>query len=283
MRDVYRSKIDQLKEGESAALTAEAEAHAKALGQHSLQSQPVDPKLRKVGSAAAPDSDKSPIKPLSSYLDLAKIKTLDATQIEALWRLRHANNPNSLCACVPVDIYLRMAENAKKYPRFVLPLPREMEVPLNPDQSGDQTPATAKQTAAEMHFLQWCFHPPALPSTPEPAPSSTKPSLNTHTSTVLLTQLAAFKLHSSYASPHTVITHYLDLADEKGIVLMQGTVVPNAGVNIEEARLLSLWVRSFYDWTSAATAKKGELVQKFNAGDVEGFKVEDVLEEVQRV
>lgn len=296
LRDAYRGKIDEMKQGESAKLTSEAEAHAKALGQHDLQSKPVDPNLRKIGSAAASsssDPSKSPVKPLSSYLDLEKIRTLDAPQIEALWRLRHAHNPHSLCACLPVDTYLRMAENAKKYPRFVLPLPREMEIPLQPSpQSGgsdnqsasaSSQPVTTKETAAEMHFLQWCFHPPALPSTPEPAPAPTKPSLNTHTSTVLITQLAAFKLHVSFASPHTVLTHHLDLADDKGLVLMHGSVVPNAGINTEEARLLSLWVRSFYDWSSTATAKKGELVQKFNEGDVQGFKIEEILEEVQRL
>ncbi|WEW60019.1 hypothetical protein PRK78_005501 [Emydomyces testavorans] len=227
------------------------------------------------------------IKPLSAYLDIPKILTLPQKEIETLWRLRHSPNPNSICATIPLETYSRIATTARQNPQFVLPLPREIKTyPEEPHSEPDLSspPTTATSTAAEMHFLQWGFHPPA--STPTTRPTS--PSFrtqNTHTSTVIFTHLASYKLHGAYSQPHTILTHHLDLADEKGLVLMNGTVVPDKGVSLDEAKLLVMWLQRFYDWgvDGVEGGRKGEMLRMFSRGDVEGFKVEELVEEVERI
>ncbi|EER25924.1 hypothetical protein D8B26_008248 [Coccidioides posadasii str. Silveira] len=223
------------------------------------------------------------IKPLSAYLDIQKILTLPQKEIETLWRLRHAPNPNSVCATIPLETYHRIIKTAKQNPQFILPLPREIETPAE-DANSSNGSSTQTATAAEMHFLQWGFHPPS--STPTATPTSPDfRTENTHTSTVIFTHLASYKLHGAYSQPHTIITHHLDLADEKGLVLMNGTVVPDRGVSLDEAKLLIMWLQRFYDWgvDGSQGGRKGEMLRMFSRGDVEGFKVEDLVEEVERV
>lgn len=106
---------------------------------------------------------------------------------------------------------------------------------------------------------------------------------NTHASTIVFTQLAAYKLHGSFAQPHTTITHHLDLADEKGLVLMVGQVMPDVGVSVAEASWLVSCVQRFYDFDGEGSGRKGELLRMFTNGDVEGFRVEDLVEESERI
>ena len=129
-----------------------------------------------------------------------------------------------------------------------------------------------------MHFLQWGFHPPAV--------SPQGQTHNTHTSTVIFTLLAAFKLHGTYAQPHTTITHHLDLADSHGIVLLNGSVVDGRGVSAEEARWLLMCLQKFYDFEGhgggIGREKRQELLQKFSQGDAT-FSLEELLDEAERV
>ncbi|KAL1956104.1 hypothetical protein VTO42DRAFT_7623 [Malbranchea cinnamomea] len=237
------------------------------------------------------------IKPLSSYLNLEKVRALPAKEVEALWRLRHASDPRSICAAIPLATYNRLAKTARKNPQFLLPLPREVEVPASTldesktsrssaETSSSTDGATTKTTAAEMHFLQWGFHPPASPEASSISSSSpSSPTANTHTSTVIFTHLAQYKLHGAYSQPHTIITHHLDLADSCGLVLMNGTVLPDRGVSVDEARLLVMWLQKFYDWGEDGQqgGRKAEMLRMFSAGDVERFKIEELVEEVERV
>ncbi|KAI5299498.1 hypothetical protein KEM56_003196 [Ascosphaera pollenicola] len=257
--------------------TTSSQAHA--------NTPPIDPKLEKVREASKSTAPGVP--PLSSYLDLDKIKTLPPKEVEALWRLRFASKPNSICAVIPIDTYLRMAGTAKLNPQFVLPLPRKL-VGGDAEGNGGQVVNTEEQTtgdsvgAAEIHFLQWAFLPPA--GNPDQM-TNPKRTLNNHTSTVLFTHLAQYKLHGPYTEPHTVLTHHLDLADEKGLVLMNGTILPDKGVSIADAQLLSMWVQKFYDWGVNASmgGKKADLLRCFTAGDTNGFKIEELMDEVERL
>jgi len=131
------------------------------------------------------------IKTLSSFLDLEKTVELPQKEIEAIWRLRHAHNARSLCAAIPLDVYKTIEATAKKHPYFILPLPKEGQ-------------------GAEIHFLQWTF-----------------PAENTVT--VLFTHLAEFKLRGEFSQPHTTITHHLELAESKELVLLQGQVMEGRG------------------------------------------------------
>ena len=222
------------------------------------------------------------IKPLSSYLDLEKVSRLPNKELEYIWRLRHVSDPLSLCAIIPLKTYYRIYRTAKTHPQFILPLPR----PAADDGSGDakQSPQGFEggaRTAADIHFLQWGFHPPAgLPPRPDVK------TANTHTSTVLFTHLAAYKLHGAYAPPHTTIVHHLDLADSHGLVLLNGSVMDGRGVSVEEGRWLLMCLQKFYDFEGhgggIGKEKRQGLLEKFSKGD-QGFNLEELVDEAERV
>lgn len=205
-------------------------------------------------------------------MDVDKFRDLPAKEIEALWRLRHANSSTTICAAIPLETYQRIAVAARQNPQFVLPVPCQQPVEDAPAESQET------QNAAEIHFLQWAFHPAA-----DDFVASSGETANTHTSTVIFTNLGAFKMHGTYAQPHTTITHYLDLADDKGLVLLHGQTVPDRGVSTADATWLVSCVQRFYDFGGQASGRKGELVRMFTRGDVENFKVEELLEESEKI
>ena len=182
------------------------------------------------------------VKTLSSFVDISKILELPQKEIEYLWRLRHANDPRSLCAVIPQTVYARIEATARRHPQFILPLPRE-------------------EKGAEIHFLQWTF----------PTPT---------TSTVLFTHLAEFKLRGEYAQPHTTITHHFDIADQKGLVLLQGYVLNDRGITVDEGRFLLMCLQKFYGGEEGVVRRK--LLEQFSQGDGE-FKVEHLLEEAEKI
>lgn len=187
-------------------------------------------------------SNPSGIKFLSSYIDIPKTLELPQKEIEYIWRLRHASDPQSLCAVIPLSTYNRIEATARRHPQFILPIPREGR-------------------GAEIHFLQWTF------------PSST-------TTTVLFTHLAEFKLRGEYAQPHTTVTHHLDLADPKGLVLLGGNVVEGRGITVDEGKWLLMCLQKFYGAEQRVERKK--LLEQFSQGDG-GFNVEELLEEAEKV
>lgn len=183
---------------------------------------------------------------------------------------------------IPLTTYHRIFAAAQKHPQFVLPLPR----PAAQDGSSDieQDPngfgGDAQRTTADVHFLQWGFHPPAT------APEAGRKTENTHTSTVIFTHLAAFKLHGEHAQPHTTITHHLDLAGSHGLVLLNGSVVEGRGVSADEARWLLMCLQKFYDFEGhgggVGKEKRQDLLRKFSTGDT-SFSLEELLDEAERV
>lgn len=187
--------------------------------------------------------EKAGIKTLASFIDVEKLHALPQKEIEYLWRLRHASTPNSLCAVVPLSIYEQIQQTARKHPQFILPLPREGQ-------------------GAEIHFLQWTF----------PSPN---------TVTVLFTHLAEFKLRGEFAQPHTIVTHHLDMADSKDLVLVQGTVTEDKGITVDEAKWLLICLQKFYGQSAEQTPKR-KLMEQFSQGD-ETFKVDELLEEAEKM
>ena len=182
------------------------------------------------------------IKLLSSYIDIPKTLELPHKEIEFIWRLRHSSDPQSLCAVIPYSIYNRIEATARRYPQFILPIPREGK-------------------GAEIHFLQWTF----------PSPT---------TATVLFTHLAEFKLRGEYAQPHTTVTHHLDLADPKGLILLHGNVVEGRGVTVDEGKWLLMCLQKFYGAEQRVERKR--LLEQFSQGDGD-FKVEQLLEEAEKI
>lgn len=199
-------------------------------------------------------SQKSQVPPLSSLLDVDKARTLPARELTAIWRLRHAETPNSLCAAIPAATFERMNQLARTHPQFVLPVP-------HPEQG------------AEMHFLQWTW------------------DAASRSATVLFTQLAEYKSRGEWALPHTSLTHYTDLAADTGMVLMRGVVQDDRGVSVEDARWLVLCLQRFYGgWDGEAEVREGQgrkeerrrLLEYFAKGDPR-FSVERLLEEAERL
>lgn len=203
----------------------------------------------------AASGEKPAVKTLDEILDLEKVRELPEKEITAIWRLRHAASPSKLCAVVPADTYHAMEALARRAPQFVLPVPHETQ-------------------GAEMHFLQWVFDPAS------------------RTSTVLFTQLAEYKTRGEFAQPHTTITHHLDLAADKGLVLMQGQLMDDRGVKPEHAKWLAMCLQRFYGGWEAGVELEGErkeraearkqLLEWFAAGDAR-FSVEKLLEEAERM
>jgi ATP synthase mitochondrial F1 complex assembly factor 1 len=183
------------------------------------------------------------IKTLSSFLDIPKTLTLPEKEIEAIWRLRHVNSPNSLSATIPLSAYQTIEATAKKHPHFILPLPKEGQ-------------------GAEIHFLQWTF-----------------PAENTVT--VLFTHLAEYKLRGEFSQPHTTITHHLELAEPKGLVLLQGQVLEGRGVSVEEAKWLVMCLQKFYGFGGEKSERR-RLLELFGRGD-EKFKLEELVDEAEKI
>ncbi|KND92211.1 Protein ATP11, mitochondrial [Tolypocladium ophioglossoides CBS 100239] len=223
-----------------------------------LPSEPVQGTSPKTPASKVPptSADKPAVKALDGILDLDKVRELPEQELTAIWRLRHANSPQNICAVIPAGTYQAMEDVARRSPQFVLPVPHESQ-------------------GAEMHFLQWTF------------------DAASRTSTVLFTQLAEYKTRGEFAQPHTTVTHHLDLAGDKGLVLMQGQVMDDRGVRPEHAKWLIMCLQRFYGGWDAAdgeltgerrerAAERRKLLEWFVNGDSR-FSVEKLLEEAERM
>ncbi|KAL9030339.1 MAG: hypothetical protein Q9196_001534 [Gyalolechia fulgens] len=240
LKAVYRARI--LEEQKPGARNPSSESHLTA----PLPRQPAPP--TPAGSPSSSETAQSAppgLKTLSSYLDLDKTAVLPPKEIEYIWRLRHASSPTSLCAVLPSTTFARIHRAARKYPQFILPLPRE------------------GSAGAEIHFMQWSF----------PAPD---------TVTVVFTHLAEYKLRGEFSQPHTIVTMHSELMQEKGLVLMQGQVVEGRGINVEEARWLVLCLQKFYGGDGKDDSRRRRLLEMFNQGDGT-FKLEELVEEAEKV
>ncbi|GAB7359232.1 hypothetical protein MBLNU230_g5891t1 [Neophaeotheca triangularis] len=253
LKQVYQDKIKDLKQKATVpganAPFSEQQAPTPEKAGDSVPFQPPPPPQPQ-GHAAVASSDKAGIKELDSYIDVEKVAELPQKETETIWRLRHARDPNSLCAVMQADTFQRIADTARKHPQFILPVPREGQ-------------------GAEIHFLQWTF------------PSAT-------TATVLFTHLAEYKLRGEFAQPHTTVTYHLDLVEKNGLVLLQGQVVDGRGVSVEEGKWLLMCLQKFYGFEALSEPareskeKRKKLMEQFSGGDAD-FKVEELLEEAEKL
>ena len=115
--------------------------------------------------------------------------------------------------------------------------------------------------AAEIHFLQWTF-----------------PAENTVT--VLFTHLAEYKLRGEYAQPHTTVTHHLELAKSKSLVLLEGEVQKGRGMTVEDGRWLLMCLQKFYGM--GERVERQRLLKQFSEGD-QAFKVEELVSEAEKM
>lgn len=64
---------------------------------------------------------------------------------------------------------------------------------------------------------------------------------------------------------------------------MHGQVMPDRGVSATEASWLVSYVQRFYDFGGEGSGRKGELLRMFTQGDSTAFKVEDLMEEMEKL
>lgn len=62
------------------------------------------------------------VKTLASYVDVARMGALPVKEIEYVWRARFVADPQSLCAVVPREKYIRMEADAKRHPMVCMAL-----------------------------------------------------------------------------------------------------------------------------------------------------------------
>lgn len=248
LKDAYKDKITSLRQkaivpGANAPLDYSPSQTAQQTSQQA-------PSLPNVTPAAKTESKSDVVKTLDSFIDVEKTSALPQKEIEALWRLRHVRDAQTLCAVMQKETFRRIADTARRHPQFILPIPRE-------------------EQGAEIHFMQWTF------------PTET-------TVTVLFTHLAEFKLRGEYAQPHTTVTHHLDMSESNGLVLMEGRVMEGRGVSVDEAKWLLMCLQKFYGFEAHSESAKEslqrrrKLMEQFSQGD-EGFRIEELLEEAEKV
>jgi ATP synthase F1 complex assembly factor 1 len=265
LKEQYKERIDELRKqaivpGATGPLTPEQQAsissstsRSRADSAHQTQPRspwPAPPPRPGSGSPSAPPPG---VKTLNSFLDLPKVQTLPEKEIQALWRLRHASNPQSIHFAVPASTFSQLLRSAKQHPSFVLPVPREIPAEASEGQT---------QQAAELHYLQFT-HP------------------HVDTTTLMFTTLAEFKLRGEFASPHTTITFHQELAESHDLVLGQGLVVEGRGVSVDEARWLVMCMQKFYVQTEEGKGRS-ELLNMFTRGD-SSFQVERLIDEAEKV
>lgn len=267
-----------------AALAAEATSGAPAaiaIPQEQPMQAPSTSNIRK---------DSSPVKPLSSILNLSKIMETPHTsaQVGALWTAYHASRSGGtgrgyVCASIPLDVYKKMAGVAERYPTFIVPVPHVKE----PDAEGEG------DTAYEFYFVQWDFHDaPPVPTATEDIltskiPTSFSAGANPKISTVLFTPLQEYKIRAAFATPYIVLTHHTDLAHSHGIVLLRGEITPTSAsgggeeprymLSQEDAQLLSMAAQKFYLWNGKDEASEGGRLLRCFHEKPEDFKWEELL------
>lgn len=188
-----------------------------------------------------PNQSGAPFKTLNSFLDCEKIKELSKQEVEFLWRAKWLKKENVLCAVVPVNVFDKLMLTAKSNPVFVLPLPREIPVEANGEN---------KDQGIELHYIQWQFIGP-------------------HTTHCIITSLAEYKLHKEYAKPHTVFQFHSEMANDKKVIFMNGTVEPGTNVSVQDAQLLLLNVQRFYGAMGEETPiakQRVQLLRDFTTG-----------------
>ncbi|CAD6441485.1 68add0c8-ef21-4522-90c9-101910c3229d [Sclerotinia trifoliorum] len=240
LKGAYKTKIEELKK--KATVTIPVNAPPTPPPSPTSSPFPAAPPPPQAPAERAPSSNPG-LKTLSSYLDLEKLRALTHKEIEALWRLRHIKDAQSLCAAIPLHTYKTIEATAKKFPTFILPLAKEGQ-------------------GAEIHFLQWTF-----------------PAENTVV--VLFTHLAEYKLRGEYSQPHTTITHHLELEKDKELVLLHGQVVEGRGVSVDDAKWLIMCLQKFYGPVGEHSNRR-RLLEMFGKGDT-AFNVEDLVEEAEKI
>ncbi|KAH8703010.1 ATP11 protein-domain-containing protein, partial [Phaeosphaeriaceae sp. PMI808] len=205
-----------------------------------------------------PDS----IKKLGAFLDLKRVRSLGWSEIEMVWRLRHASSESSLCATIPASTYGRIAETARAHPCFVLPLLAHPQT-ASLNEVVAEKKEDEKRQGVTLHYVEWAF-----------------PTLEA--ATVMITQLDEFKRQGKFAVPHTSATLHLELAKSNDVVLLQGQVAEDKGIGSDEAQLLIMLIQKFYaaEMVTNSGRRRLRLLQQFTEGSKD-FDVGELVKEAE--
>ncbi|KAK9727369.1 hypothetical protein K7432_001902 [Basidiobolus ranarum] len=177
----------------------------------------------------------SDVKSLENILKMDKILQEDAEVIGKIWTEYHASKENALSAVIPAETYDRLFERSKKYPLFVLPVPRE--------------------EGAEMYLLQFAYHQ------------------------CYFTSLLEYKTHGENARPYLTLTHYTDLKESKGVVLMHGEISDEPRIlSPQDAQFLVYGLQQFY---ITGSERKQKMVEDFHHNP-QAFDVKQLIEELEK-
>ena len=188
-----------------------------------------------------------------------------------------------ICASIPLTSFQQLEERSRRYPSFVVSLPRTFEE-LPPE-----VPFVEGQTPHEFYYLQWDFHAsPEVPSNEISLGKPAKTSLlsNPQACTVLFTPLQEYKMRGSFATPYLVMTLYTDLAATHGVVLLRGEITPSSSggdrymLTQADAQVLALALQKFYLWNTGndpSQPSEGERLLRAFHETPQNFKWEDLL------
>ncbi|KAI9320868.1 ATP11 protein-domain-containing protein [Dichotomocladium elegans] len=113
-----------------------------------------------------------------------------------------------------------------------------------------------RESGIEFFFMQFSFHQ------------------------VHFTSLLEYKAKGSEARPFLTITHFPELADTKGIVLMKGEIADNPRmIDTQNAQFLAFALQQFY---ATGGENKFALVEKFHK-EPQNFDFQELINEVERV
>ncbi|TIB77873.1 hypothetical protein E3Q23_01082 [Wallemia mellicola] len=176
------------------------------------------------------EGDGTGVKPLDTILNVEKMRELPDDHISKLWNAHHATKDNHLSASIERSTYESIYQQARKFPAFVLPIPREVE--------GEDM---AKKMGYEVFYLEWGFLPDVNGTGVRPT-------------TLIFTSLNEYKQRQAFATPFVSCTHYSDFAHTHNLVLMRGeiTSVGSGDSNLtvldsKDAQLLLLTMQRFYN------------------------------------
>jgi ATP synthase F1 complex assembly factor 1 len=287
------------------AIEAEARSAERTLKEQDVQQASTSHVHRPLGSSVRKDS--SPVKvrsfgslscvlgaltgdhrqPLSGILntDLLLSKPHTAAQVSALWTAFHASRSGGtgrgfICASLPRETYDSLLNVARRYPQFVIPIPRATTAS---DTNDDKSNA-----AYEFYMLQWdLHHAPSPPRSSDPFAPKVQPDADTHANprlaTAIFTPLLEYKLRQTFATPYLVLTFYSELASSHGLVLMRGEITPSGAMKSatgeyilsqHDAQLLAHGLQRFYLWGSSK--EREQLLRDFHERP-DTFKWEELL------
>jgi len=66
------------------------------------------------------------------------------------------------------------------------------------------------------------------------------------------------------------------------VILGQGSVLPDRGVSVDDAKWLVMCMQKFYGLQAEASTDRKKLLEQFSQGDG-NFKVETLLEEAEKI